>query len=180
MQNSTTDLFDALATIKEQVETLQLNYEARLAALLEENNQLRSKINEIQKIADSLASSSTVDSPVCTKNNELADFPHFSEFYKLLIEYHANFGKALRGMERSQIESLKQAIRRLAKRGYQGTRVQQDHKKFERGSKDIPVPQGATASKSGRTIRYFWSISDHKRLQVFYLGKRGEVYRSER
>lgn len=118
--------------------------------------------------------------PAMTDQGELAGFPRFSEFYQTPVDYNPNFVKMVRGMEQTQRESLKQAIRRLAKRGYQNTRAQQNHKKFEGGSKDLPVPAGATASKACQTIRYFWSLTHHQSLHVYYVGRRGDVYRSER
>jgi hypothetical protein len=178
--------FEMLEALENDLKTLQVEYERSLTVLQKENDELRGKISEIQAIAglpstgEHLASTQKGSIMPDANQDELAGFPRFSEFYKLPIEYHPNFEKGIRNMESTQKESLKQALRRLAKRGYQSTRAQQDHKKFEVGSKDLPVPAGATASKSGRTVRYFWGIGDHKALHVYYVGKRGDVYRSER
>ncbi|MBP9752018.1 MAG: hypothetical protein KBD19_04120 [Candidatus Moranbacteria bacterium] len=179
--------------MRDDLEALRMEYEERLDVLRIENGVLCGTIAEIRKVADRPASTD-FDREMLREGGEpmgnhqetdlqgIVGFPYFSEFYKIPVRYHSNFTKALRGMDSGQQEALKQALRRLAKRGYQATRPQQDHKKFFAGSKDLPVPQGARASKCG-TLRYFWDIIQEEKekvLLVYLVGKRGEVYRSER
>ena len=176
---------DRLAKLLADLESLHKQYQADLKSLQEENYKLRRKISDIQHIAQSPPTAGdpvthTQKGPPMADTGEMAGFPRFSEFYKLPIEYHTNFEKAIRNFDKTQRESLKQAIRRLAKRGYLSTRPQLDHKKFEGGAKDLPVPAGSTASKSGRTVRFFWRLNDREALHIYHVGKRGDTYRSER
>lgn len=178
MQDTFCEFFGKIESLRCELEALRAEYEIQLSTLRKENAELHRKLSEIQLITK--PHSATQDEAGAEEDSmKLSRFPRFSEFYKIPIEYYPNFEKAIRDMEHSQRELVERSIRRLALRGYHGTRSQQDHKKFEGGSKGLPVPQHATVSKSGRTLRYFWKIADTV-LYVFYVGKRGDVYRSER